>query len=240
MPILQVKIDLTRFFLFAPILLVLLHLGLMGQLVQLARKTLEFAACIRMLESSDQRSHPLRLELDNFFFAQAIAGPERSRIVSMFLYGMSWLTSWCMPVVLLLYIQLVFLPYHDVTITWVHRMALMADIALLVFIGVFLWRLETSFFRAFLRTSLHHPLSGLLTPRCSPAVACFSLFVATIPGEAIGRALGRRRRSPGRRWAPAVFGYTSPPWRPAPKARCSACSSAISTSPTPTWWWTRR
>ena len=32
LPILQVKIELTRFFLFAPILLVLLHLGLMGQL----------------------------------------------------------------------------------------------------------------------------------------------------------------------------------------------------------------
>ena len=124
LPVLQVKIELTRFFLFAPILLVLLHLGLMGQLVQLARKTLEFAASIRMLETTDQRTHPLRLELDNFFFAQAIAGPERSRVVGMFLHGMSWLTIVVLPVVLLLYIQLVFLPYHDVTITWMHRLAL--------------------------------------------------------------------------------------------------------------------
>ena len=41
LPVLQVSIEMTRFFLFAPILLVLLHLGVMGQLVQLARKTLE-------------------------------------------------------------------------------------------------------------------------------------------------------------------------------------------------------
>ena len=34
-----------------------------------------------MLETTEQRTHPLRLELDNFFFVQAIAGPERSRIV---------------------------------------------------------------------------------------------------------------------------------------------------------------
>ena len=95
--------------------------------------------------------------------------------------------------VLLLYIQLVFLPYHDVAITWVHRLALLADIALLVFIGVFLWRLETSFFRAFWRTSLHHPLSLLLTAALLAAVAVFSLFVATIPGEA-----DRRSRPPGR------------------------------------------
>ena len=209
LPILQVKIELTRFFLFAPILLVLLHLGLMGQLVQLARKTLEFAGSIRMLETTEQRTHPLRLELDNFFFAQAIAGPERSRIVGMFLHGMSWLTIVVMPVVLLLYVQLSFLPYHDVTITWVHRLTLLADIALLVFIGVFLWRLETSFFRAFLRTSLHHPVSLLLTAALLAGVAGFSLFVATIPGEAIDQpavAVGVRQAREGRQ----VFGYTVP------------------------------
>ena len=209
LPILQVKIELTRFFLFAPILLVLLHLGAMGQLLQLARKTLEFAASIRMLETSDQRTHPLRLELDNFFFAQAIAGPERSRIVGLFLHGMSWLTIVVTPVVLLLYVQLVFLPYHDVTITWVHRLTLLADIALLVFIGVFLWRLETSFFRAFLRTSLHHPLSLLLTAGLLGGVAAFSLFVATIPGEAIdqpGVTASGLRAGDGRQ----VFGYAVP------------------------------
>lgn len=141
LPILQVKIELTRFFLFAPLLLVLIHAGLVSQLVLLARKTLEFAAAIRMLETTEQRTHPLRLELDNFFFVQAIAGPERSRIVGFFLHAMSWLTLVVMPVILLLYVQLVFLPYHDVAITWVHRLALLADIALLVFIGVFLWQI---------------------------------------------------------------------------------------------------
>jgi uncharacterized protein YjbI with pentapeptide repeats len=206
LPVLGVKIELTRFFIFAPILAVLLHLGLMGQLVQLARKTLEFAASIRMLETSDQRTHPLRLELDNFFFAQAIAGPERSRIVGMFLHGMSWLTIVAMPVLLLVYMQLVFLPYHDVGVTWVHRVALIADIALLVLIGVFMWRLETSFLRAFLHTSLHHPVSLLLTAGLLIAAALFSIFVATIPGEA-----GEQPAAPGARQASAgrqLFGYT--------------------------------
>src|SRR5215468_5029538 len=184
LPILQVKIELTRFFIFAPILLVLLHLGLMGQLVQLARKTLEFAGSIRMLETSDQRT----------------------RIIGMFLHGMSWLTIVAMPVVLLLYVQLVFLPYHDVAITWVHRLALIADIALLVFIGVFLWRLETSFLRAFLRTSLHHPVSLLLTAGLLGAVALFSIFVATIPGEAAEQSAapsGARQAGDGQQ----ILGY---------------------------------
>jgi len=208
LPILQVKIELTRFFIFAPILFVLLHLGVMGQLVQLARKTLEFAASIRMLETSDQRTHPLRLELDNFFFAQAIAGPERSRIVGTFLHGMSWLTIVVAPVLLLLYVELVFLPYHDVAITWVHRLTLIADIALLLLMGVFLWRLETSFLRAFLRT-LHHPLSLLLTVGLLAGVAAFSILVATIPGEAVeAPAPGSPiRQGTGAR---QVFGYAVP------------------------------
>lgn len=209
LPILQVRIGLTRFFLFAPILVVLLHLGLMSQLVQLARKTLEFAASIRMLETSDQRTHPLRLELDNFFFVQAIAGPERSRLVGMVLHGMSWMTIVLLPVVLLLYIQLAFLPYHDAAITWVHRVALLADIALLVLIGMFLWRLETSFFRAFLRTSLHHPVSLLLNGALLAGAAVISLFVATLPGEAIEQpaaAAGTRQAGEARQ----VLGYAVP------------------------------
>src|SRR6187431_209258 len=44
LPILQVKIGLTRFFVLVPVLLVLLHVMLVVQLVLLARKTLEFAA----------------------------------------------------------------------------------------------------------------------------------------------------------------------------------------------------
>ena len=59
LPILQVKIQLKQFFQFAPIVLVLFHLGILAQLVLLARKTLEFDHAIRLLETSDRRTHPL-------------------------------------------------------------------------------------------------------------------------------------------------------------------------------------
>lgn len=123
LPILQVNIQIAQFFAFAPIVLVLLHLGLVSQLALLARETLEFDCAIRMLETTDKRTHPLRLELNNFFFVQAIAGPYRSRVMSVFLHGMSWLTLVVLPVLLLVYIQVVFLPYHDIDITWTHRIA---------------------------------------------------------------------------------------------------------------------
>ena len=187
LPILQVNIQLTQFFRFAPVLLVLFHLGLVSQLVLLARKTLEFDAAVRALEISNRRTHPLRLELHNFFFVQAIAGPHRSAVMGAFLHGMSWLTLVVLPVVLLLYIQISFLPYHDVGITWTHRIALGVDVLMLVLIGIFLTRAETSFFKAFWRTTLQHPVAFLVTTGVLGAVSLFSFFIATVPGEELDR-----------------------------------------------------
>lgn len=187
LPILQVDIPLTQFFQFSPIILVLFHLGVVGQLVLLARKTLEFDNAIRLLETGPRRNHPLRLELHNFFFVQAIAGPHRSLIMGGLLHSMTWLTLVILPVVLILYIQVMFLPYHDVIITWTHRIALVADVAMLTLIGVFLARAETSFFTALWRTTLAHPLSFLATASVIGAVTLFSFMVATVPGEALDR-----------------------------------------------------
>lgn len=183
LPILQVDIPLTQFFQFAPIVLVLFHLGVVSQLVLLARKALEFDHAIRLLETTDQRTHPLRLELHNLFFVQSIAGPDRSIVMGGFLHAMSWLTLVVLPVVLLLYIQVVFLPYHDAAITWTHRVSLVGDVMMLVLIGVFLMRAEASFFKAFFRTTASHPVSFLITTIVLAAVTMFSFFVATIPGE---------------------------------------------------------
>src|SRR5262245_49400434 len=120
LPIMGVSIQQSLFFQFAPVILVLFHVGVVAQLVLLARKTLEFDHAVRALEMTDRRNHPLRLELHNFFFVQAVAGPHRSAVMGAFLAGMSWLTLIVLPVVILLFIQLTYLPYHDVDITWSH------------------------------------------------------------------------------------------------------------------------
>lgn len=196
LPLLQVEIQIAEFFQFAPIVLVVFHFGLVSQLTLLARETLEFDHSIRLLETTDRRTHPLRLELNNFFFAQAIAGPHRSRVVSFYLHGMSWLTLVALPVLLLIYIQIVFLPYHDEVITWTHRIALLVDIGMLISIGVFLSRAETSFFSAFFHTMRTHPFGFIVTCMVLACTAVFSLFVATIPGESLDRMAQRALRKP--------------------------------------------
>ena len=185
LPILGVPIPQVQFFQFAPVFLLLFHLGLIAQLVLLARKTLEFDISVRQLEPTSRRTHPLRLELHNFFFVQGVAGPHRSAVMSFFLHSMSWLTLAILPVVLLLFIQLSFLPYHDPVITWTHRITLLLDIGVLTLIGVFLTRAETNFFQAFWRTSIKHPFSFVITSAVLTFVAFFSFVVATIPGETL-------------------------------------------------------
>jgi uncharacterized protein YjbI with pentapeptide repeats len=188
LPILQVAIQLKQFFQFAPVVLVLFHLGILAQLVLLARKTLEFDHAIRFLETTDRRTHPLRLELHNFFFVQGIAGPQRSVIMSGFLHIMSWLTIVILPVILLLYMQVTFLPYHDVTTTWINRIALSFDIIMILLIGVFLLRAETSFFEAFWRSTVAHPFSATVTTLILALIAYLSFFAAPVPGEPLDRA----------------------------------------------------
>ncbi len=194
LPVLGVEIELTRFFLFAPFVLLFMHFGLLVQHVMLARKVLEFDQALRPLEATDRRTHPLRLELHSYFFTQAIAGPERSRLFSAFLHAMIWATVVILPVLMMLYIQVVFLPYHDIDITWSHRIALVAEALLLLAIGIFLKRTETKYWAAFWRSARYSPLQFAISGALFIAMLLFSFFVATVPDEAIDRAM---RSMPG-------------------------------------------
>ena len=182
LPLLGARIDLARFFVFAPVVFVLVHLMLVAQLVALARKALEFDAALRLLESTDRRSHPLRLELDGSVFVQALAGPERSRVVSAFLHAIAWATLLVLPLLLLLYMQVAFLPFHHAGVTAAQRVVIVADAVLVLLAGVFLMRAETTFFGAFLRLALNNPGSVAFGLAVVAGAVFFSFFAATIPG----------------------------------------------------------
>lgn len=188
LPLLQAKIGLSRFFLWVPAVLLLAHVGVLLQLVLLARRIIEFDVSLRLLESTDRRTHPLRLELDNFFLVQALAGPDRSRAVSAFLNGIGWITLLILPLLFLLHMQVAFLPFHDAGITQIHRLALLADCVVLVVLGVFLLHGETTYFGALVRAVTHNPGSVAFAMLLLCASAAFSLFVATVPGERDGRS----------------------------------------------------
>ena len=117
-------------------------------------------------------------------FVQFLAGPAEIRygLFSLLLWAIVWISLVAGPVLVLLLLQLQFLPYHDRSVTWVHRGALIFDLVILWW----LWRKilagrahgETKFWNDFLwlsRNVVAWPLTIV--------IALFAVFVATFPGE---------------------------------------------------------
>ena len=187
LPLIRVSVDLQRFFLVAPIVLCFLHFGVLMQHALLARKVLEFNRALRTLESTAAPRHPLRLELHSYFFTQTLAGPERSPLMGFFLHLQGWLTLVALPVLLLITVQVSFLPYHDIEIIWAQRVVLLIDCILVAAIGVFLSRADVSFLVAMGRTLVHQTGISLVTGVFLACVLLLSFLAATIPGETLDR-----------------------------------------------------
>ena len=190
LPFLGIALRLDSFFLFAPLVLLFVHFGLLVQHVLLSLKIIELDTILSEDEAwRGRRTHPLRLELHSYFYTQALAGANRSAVFATFLHGMVWLSLVVLPVFLILYFQITFLPYHAEGITWAHRCYLLAEIIILVGVGVFLRRPNANFWQALWRTSTQHSPSFVMAMVLVVTTLFFSFCVVTFPDEWIDRQL---------------------------------------------------
>lgn len=188
LPVLNARLSLTGFFLAAPAVLLIAHFAILTKLVVLARQSLELDTSLRMVEATNARTHPLRLELDSFFLVQAIAGPERSRVVGTLLHGIGWLSLGVLPVAALLYIQSVFLPFHDTATTAIHRGLVAADLVMLALIAAFFARPERSLRQAIENAFRQSPVRSGLATAAGVSGAALAFLVMTVPGAPTGEA----------------------------------------------------
>lgn len=192
LPLLSTNIPLVTFFILAPAVLVGVHAVFLGHLAPVARSSLELHNAIQLLEVSDRRLHPLRLEINGFLLAQAVAGPRRGAILALLSRTAIWIAVVALPVLLLLFVQVSFLPFHDATVTWVHRVLLLVDVLVVALVGVFLSSTAGSLWRALIESVRDHPFSHVATGLFLVGACAFSFLVATIPGEpldAVGEML---------------------------------------------------
>lgn len=190
LPILQTQIPLRTFFVFAPVVLLFMHFNILLQHAVLARKANELHERLSALEGRQMhRTHNLRFQLHTYFFTQAIAGPARSRVFGGVLRAMTWVTLWLLPMVLLLYFQLAFLPYHDLAVTTAHRLYFVADFLIVAVFGIFLRFPGISFITGLARNLIRYPMSFTLMLLTWVCAMLFSFTVATIPGEGLDRAM---------------------------------------------------
>lgn len=197
LPFLNIDLPLLAFFSLAPILFVIAHVYTLSYFVLLGRKATNyhralydaFPSCAEKPELSeaedqanaDERDSRRRL-LPSNIFVQFLAGPPEVRDAGFgrLLKFIAWATLVFGPILLLLLLQIQFLPYHSSPITWTQRIMLLADL-------VMLWWLWREILWG--RSDLHRwgkPTTILKMAVASGAsVAAFliSWSVATFPGE---------------------------------------------------------
>ena len=179
LPALQVELGLVPFFVVAPSLFLLLHLYLCFLVVTLARKARRLDHAIRRDRDNAHLRPYHHARLHSFAVTQLLILPQRHSLGFAAEVG-ALATVVVLPVLLLLTVQVQFLPYHDVTVTWWHRLLVIADVLVIVW----LWpRIMKQRWRS---RPTRRPL-GLV----GAVVIFFSVFVATIPDELTERVVTR-------------------------------------------------
>jgi len=190
LPLLDVDVGLRPFFLFGPLILVLIHFGILLQHAMLARKIHELHDRVTRFEGQGGfRTHRVRIQLHSYFYTQLIAGPYRSRLFAAFLSLMTWLTLVIFPVLLLLDFQVTFLPFHDLATTWAHRVYLVLDLAVMAIFGIYMRYPSKSFVSGFGANMAQRPLSFMASGLFCMAAIAFSYAVATVPDETMDRVM---------------------------------------------------
>lgn len=186
--LLNVELPLKAFFFIVPFLFLITHAYILAHLVLLADKAKRFDLQLREQittqgegsgsdegkEVADIRQG-VRRQLPSNIFVQFIAGPDdiRGSWLGVLLKTIAWTSLVIGPVLLLLLLQIQFLPYHYGPITWTHRLVLLADLLLVWW----LWRKILPGRRNFYPWM---PAVGIVS---TLAALIFSWVVATFPTE---------------------------------------------------------
>src|SRR5580704_9580273 len=203
LPFLNVELPLKAFFALAPYIVLIIHAYALMHFIMLGKKASRFHNELRRqfpdsgTETQKSGAAPdgahkeirdkLRRLLPSNIFVQILAGPPelRTGIFGSMLKLIALTTLVVLPVLVLLLLQIQFLPFHDVTISWAQRVALFLDI-------VVLWVLRPPILadlsvgnsgRARILAKVLREFGLGLAGVMSIAALWFSTVVATIPGE---------------------------------------------------------
>ncbi len=195
LPIINADIPLVGFFQYAPAMLLLVYLSLLVQHVILARKYRKFTDAIAPSELEAGTEHPARERVHSYVFSQMLAGPAPNLITKFMMQLIVYVTFAILPVITLLYFQIKFLPYHEVSITYWHRIAeILAFVMLILLIPIMQhippkrrWDIKVGPHAEAWEASGKQVVVILLL---LPLVAGFSWLIATVPDEWIDRRLG--------------------------------------------------
>jgi hypothetical protein len=195
LPIINADIPLVGFFQYAPAMLLLVYMSLLVQHVVLARKYRRFTDALAAYELKARTKHVAREWVHSYVFSQILAGPDANRITRLMMQLIVYVTFAVLPIVTLLYFQVKFLPFHEVSITYWHRIAVILGFVMLILLTPIMqhappkrkWDITLGPQAEAWEASGRQVAFVLLL---LPIVVGFSWLIATVPDEWIDRRLG--------------------------------------------------
>jgi uncharacterized protein YjbI with pentapeptide repeats len=193
LPFLGLELPLLAFFFLAPLLFLVAHAYTLVHFVMLGKKATLFNAALYAqyprdapTQAESERNHEIResirRQLPSNIFVQVLAGARdvRHSGFGVLLRIIAWVTLVFAPIALLFELQVQFLPFHHLGLTWEHRVVLLLDMALIWW----LWR------KIFDRGGDAPPAARwrptgvtIVAGALSAMTVWLSCSLATIPGE---------------------------------------------------------
>ncbi len=189
MPLLNLKLPIKGFYALAPYLFLIAHFNLFIQLSLLASKLHHLNQLLENLPQIQRIA--VQTRLFPFPFVHCISAGYHGWSTRFSLMALVWILMIMLPPVLLVMLQLGFLPFHDPTILFWHRAAVVIDLVLLwVFWPIIrspngrlkTWYSQILWLFRWRRFSWLH-LEAVLMTILTAALLVFSWGLATLPGE---------------------------------------------------------
>ena len=185
LPIVNLAVPIRGFYLVVPWLFVLLHFNLLMQLYFLSRKLHAFQSSLPALPG-DMLRREQRAMLFPLPFAHMLAGERDPRLTWILTKLMVWITVLVLPIGVLVWMQVQFLPYHDPFVTWMHRGAIGVDL-------MFIWMLWPKmmhrdgtwpgWWKKLLKSAWGLAGASVFGFTGTLVVLGFCLLIAAVPGE---------------------------------------------------------
>ena len=124
-PIINTGATVERFFIFAPLILLFLHLNVLIQAMFLSTKVLRYTSRL------DKEHRNARGLLFPAPLAHLLVAGDRRRGAQRILRAVVFISLVLLPPIILIYAEIHFLTYQSELITWLHRIVILLDILLL-------------------------------------------------------------------------------------------------------------
>lgn len=176
LPLLNADLPLVAFFWVAPLMFLVFHGYLLLNLKFLGDNVRHYFRLVDETKLDASAKETLFLQLPNFLMVQLLRERRTTpwTLMGHALHGVAILTVVVGPIAVLLFLQMRFLPYHELSVTMLQRLTIAADLVLILYFWPGIVGTPASrrvwAYRLF--------MYGVMF-----AIVLFSGFVATFPGE---------------------------------------------------------